>query len=321
MTKSNNIPSSRRYFVGFSVAGSLITILFLAFINFSTGVRFPWFLFPSYAVIWWPILTICIGRHSMKMLSMVGSLITIALLVCINYLTSWNYPWFLFPSFAILWWPVTMFFGSRQSKVFSIVGSGVLIAFFMVTNYVTSPSVVWFYYPLFAVIWWPLSVFFAGPRTIKAFSVLGALIMIAFITLENSMKSPDCPWALLTYFPVLMWPASVLLGKRLGKLNTALAVSFSGIIYYTVLNIYVFKGFPWMIFPAYVLLWWPLAIAFAKRGQLLCFSILGSLLSAALFIATNLFATPHSIWAVYPIFVFLWWPLSVYYFVYRRKAG
>lgn len=319
MTNTNNTVKDRRYSIGFSLTGSLIIILFFAFINFSTGDSFPWFIFPAYAVLWWPIATIFIGKHSMKMFSLIASLCTIALLVTVNYLTSWGYPWFLFPSFAVLWWPIAVFFGSKRSKVLSIIGSIVLITFFIITNYVTSPSEIWFYYPVFVVIWWPLSIFFSSPSTIKGYSVLGSLITIAFLTLENSMRSPDCPWALFTYFPLLMWPIAVLLGKRLGKLSTALISCFAGIVYYTILNIYVFKGFPWAIFPAYAFLWWPLSIAFAKRGRLLIFSAIGSLMSAALFIAINLFTTPNNIWAVYPIFAIIWWPLSIYYFVHLRQ--
>jgi hypothetical protein len=318
MTDQNTHAGGRGYLIGFSVAGSIISILFFAFINFSTGARFPWFIFPAYAVLWWPILTICIGRHSIKILSLIGSLATIVLLVITNYITSWNYPWFLFPSFAIIWWPISIFFGSKNKKVFSVVGFIVLTAFFMVTNLVTSPSFIWFYYPVFAAVWWPLSALFAGPKTIRLYSVLGALIIIGFLTLENKLNSPSYPWALLAYLPVLMWPIGVLLNKRLGRLGVALIGSIIGIVYYAVLNVFVFKGFPWAVFPAYALLWWPLAIAFAKREHMLIFSVIGSLLSAALFITTNLITSAQNIWAVYPIFALAWWPLTIYYFVYRR---
>lgn len=313
-----NQSTGRRYSIGFSVAGSLLIILFLAFNNFSTGVRFPWFVFPAYAVLWWPILTIFVGRHSVKALSLIGSLATIALLVIVNYLTSWSYPWFLYPSFAILWWPLSEFLGQKHSKSFSIAGTLVLTVFFLITNYISSPSYIWFYYPLFALIWWPLSVFLARPETIKGYSILGAIILLAFFTLENRLRSPFCPWALFTYFPVLMWPAGVMLNRRLSKLSTALIISTAGILYYVILNAYVFQGFPWAIFPAYALLWWPLAIAFAKRGRLLHFSIIAFLMTAALFITVNLITSPNVIWAVYPIFGLIWWPLATYYFVYRR---
>jgi hypothetical protein len=319
MTEITHQSNKRRYSIGFSIVGSLLIIGFLAFINYSNGSRFPWFIYPSYAVLWWPIVTLLAGRNLGKMLSLVGSLITIALLFMTNYLTSWSYPWFLFPSFAILWWPISVFLAPRNCKLFSIIASAVLIAFFVTTNYITTPSVLWFYYPLFAVIWWPLSVFFAKPKTIKAYSILGALIIIAFLTFESISKSPNCPWALFTYFPVLMWPVSVLLGRRFSKLLTALAGSFVGILYYLILNMTVFKGFPWVIFPTYALLWWPLAVAFARRGREMIFSIAGFLLSAAFFIAVNRITSPFTVWSFYPIFALAWWPLAVYYFVYRRR--
>ncbi len=323
MTETNRRAGDQRYHIGFSIAGSLIIILFVVFINFSTGTRFPWFLFPAIAVLWWPLMTIFSGRHSQKVLSLIGSFLAITLLVLINYLTSWDYPWFLFPSFAILWWPLAMFFGTGHGKTFSIIGSVVIIASLFITNYVTSPSVLWFHYPAFGVIWWPLSVMLASPRTINVYSIVGALTLAAFLTMENLLKSPFCPWALLTYFPILMWPVGILLGKRLGKLYIALLGSLAGILYYTILNISVFPGFPWAIFPAYCLLWWPLSIvSFVKRKRHLLFSVAGTLLSAALFIVVNAVTSPDTIWAVYPIFAILWWPLSIYYFVYcRRNAG
>ena len=319
MNKSSIQKTNKNHALGFSIAGSLVIILFLAFLNFFTGSRFPWFIFPTYAILWWPISIFFVGKRSMKMFSLVGSFITIALLFLVNYVTSWNYPWFLFPSFAILWWPLAMFFGYKNPKAFSIIASLVIIAFCVVTNYVMSPSVIWFYYPLFAVVWWPLSMFFAQSRKMKTFSIIGSLLLILFFTFDNNLRTPNVPWALFTYYPVLMWPVAVFLGKRLGNLGTTLVFSFIGIFYYLLLNIFVFPGFPWVIFPAYAILWCPLAIAFAKPGKPMLFSLSGFLLSSALFITVNMITTPRTIWAVYPIFAMAWWPLTIYYFVYRRR--
>lgn len=314
---------SRKHLIGFSVVGSLITILFFAFINYTTGVSFPWFIFPSYAVLWWPVLTIYAGRgsslFSFKLLSLFGSLVTIAMLFALNYFTSWGYPWFLYPAFAILWWPIGVMFGARHAKTLSIIGSIAIIAFFAVVNLTNQTSYIWFYYAFFAVVWWPLSVFLAKPQTIRAYSVIGALILLVFVTLENYLHSPFCPWALCAVYPILMWPGAVILGRKLGNLRTAVLCSVIGIAYYAVLNLLVFRGFPWAIFPAYALLWWPISIAFAKRGQILRFSVIGLILNTVFFITVNFVTTPGCIWAVYPIFALTWWPLSVYYFGYRRQ--
>jgi hypothetical protein len=286
----------------------------MLFINFNTGMDFPWFIFPCYAILWWPILSIFIGKYSLKILSLIGSALTIGMLFALNYFTSWGFPWFVYPSLAILWWPIVMFFGARaHRKTLSIVGSTVLIATVVTTNLIVPEQDIWFYYAVFAIVWWPLSEFYANKRTIRAFSIIGAVVIIALLTLANDLESPAYLWAPLAYYPAIMWPMLVLLGRRMGKLNVALCGCLGGILYYMAMNIWLFPGFPWVIFPAYALLWWPLAIAFAKKGKLLKLSIVGSLFSTAFFIAVNLLTSPQSIWFVYPTFALCWWPLASYY--------
>lgn len=72
--------------------------------------------------------------------------------------------------------------------------------------------------------------------------------------------------------------------------------------------------------PAYAVLWWPLSVRFAKKNTLLTYSVLGTVLTCALFAVLNVFTTPHVIWAVYPIFAMLWWPLSVYFYAVPRRS-
>ncbi len=49
------------------------------------------------------------------------------------------------------------------------------------------------------------------------------------------------------------------------------------------------------------------------------FSIWGSILIISLFVFTNLYYSPNVIWFVYPTFVVLWWPLSMFYYWLRVK--
>jgi len=319
MIKTKIRPGGRRYQIGFSASGCLLIILFFAFINYTTGARFPWFIFPSYAALWWPLLTIFRGRHSMRRLSLIGSALTIIMLFFINYLTSWGYPWFIFPSFALLWWPIGMYFGTAHAKTLSIAGSAALIVTLTAINLIVSPAHIWFYIPAFAIVWWPLSVMLARPGAIAGYSAVGAAIIIAFLTLTNFLESPSVIWAPLAYFPALMWPAATLLKRRMGGIGVAACGCLAGIAYYTVLNILMLPGFPWAVFPAYALFWWPLAAAFARPGRSLPLAIAGSLLSAAFFVAVNFITTPGSVWCVYPMFALSWWPLSVYYFIYKRR--
>jgi len=249
--------------------------------------------------------------------SLVGSLIVIAFLFITNYLTSWSYPWFVYPSIAVIWWPIAVFFGAKYGKTLAVIGGLTIISLSIVINYIYSPSYIWFFYPAFAVIWWPLSVFLMKPGTAKPYSVIGSLIILAFFAVDNFMNSPSYPWVLFTVYPVLLWPAFVFLGRKVRGLPVALGLSTVGIVYYILLNILISPGFPWAIFPVYVLLWWPLGAALARSRHIMLFSVSGTLLSTAFFISLNVIATPQTIWAVYPIFALIWWPLAIYYFVHK----
>jgi len=320
MTKQTT--SNHRYAANFSLVGSALMIFFFALVNLFTGSRFPWAIYPIFAVLWWP-MGVILGRRP-KALSVAGSLAIIALLFATNYLTSWGTPWFLYPAFAVLWWPLALFFGAKGAKPFAVIGFLLLSASAAVVNYSATPGDLWFYYVVFAASFWPLSVFLGGPNTNKAYSVLGALYIFAFCAADNLLHVPGTLWVLFTVYPLLLWPACVFLGEKVCKASVATVLAGAGILYYALLNVFLFPGFPWALCTAYALLWWPLGVAFAGRGQSLLFAVCGAALSSAFFIWLNLAASPHVIWAVYPIFALVWWPLAIYYFVHKprkRKAG
>lgn len=49
------------------------------------------------------------------------------------------------------------------------------------------------------------------------------------------------------------------------------------------------------------------------------YSLWGSLLISALVIFANFYYTPNHIWFVYPIFVVIWWPLTMMFIWFRIK--
>jgi hypothetical protein len=203
---------------------------------------------------------------------------------------------------------------------FAAAGAAMTILFLLIVNLVTYSNYLWFVYPSFAVLWWPISVIFA-PRSPRVFSVVGSFMILVFLTAINLMFSPSCLWVLYAAFPVVCWPVLVFLGRRAGRLPVAAAVSILAAVYYILLNKYCSPGFLWFIFPMYAVMWWPLAIVFAKRGNALSLSLAGTIWSILFFAVLNAVTTPFEIWAVYPIFALLWWPLSVFCFVYKRKLS
>jgi len=109
------------------------------------------------------------------------------------------------------------------------------------------------------------------------------------------------------------------LEEKAKTLKIALIGCASTIIYYSLLNIILSHPYPWAIYPSFFVIWWPLALYHAQRKTFVAFSVTATILISIFFITVNIVSSPGVIWAFYPIFVVLWWPLSMYFYVYKRK--
>lgn len=200
---------------------------------------------------------------------------------------------------------------------FVVVGSLMTIVFLIIVNLITGSNYPWFIYPAFALILWTVGYYFIRNGKQKQLALFYSLLIILFLILTNYLNTPDYPWVLFAIYPLLWWPILTFLGDKAAAMSTALIGSTSIIIYYFVLNMIFSPQYLWVIYPAFVVIWWPLSLYHAKRKTYFQYSIHASLLISLFFICVNVISSPHTIWAVYPIFCVLWWPLSVYYFAYK----
>lgn len=202
---------------------------------------------------------------------------------------------------------------------FSIAGSLMTMIFLGMVNYITSPQTIWFIYPCLLLLLWPITIYFMSKRLYKQYSVVCSIMVIAFLTLENYLYSPHHLWIMYAFYPILWWPILMFLGERAKSLNIALIGCASTIIYYSLLNLVMSPQYPWAIFPSFLVIWWPLALYHAQKKTFVAFSIYASLLISIFFITVNAVSSPGTIWAIYPIFLVMWWPLSMYFYVHKRK--
>jgi hypothetical protein len=100
-----------------------------------------------------------------------GAILISALFIFINFYYTPNVIWFVYPVFAVIWWPMTIFFHWFHNKNDMPVGFAysvcnfILIAGLMVfINMYYTPDIIWFVYPIFGVIWWPLAMLFCSMR-------------------------------------------------------------------------------------------------------------------------------------------------------------
>ena len=359
---------NRRSASGFAVCASLLIIAFFIILNLVTSPGFLWFIFPVFAVIWWP-MSILLGRRP-KVFAVVAAVLTIGFFLIVNIMTSFSHPWFIYPAFAVLWWPMAVLIGKGHARLFSVAAFLLINAFFITVNLITSPGYLWFTHITFAALWWPLSVFLARRKTIRIYSLLAALLTIGYLALVNYLSPSDTPWFLYAVYPLLLWPSVMFMGRHAARLPFSMAGSIAGIIFYLALNIFVSPGHPWILYLLLPLVWWPVTIAFRKvaanimylfisltvfmayygilnifvspghawslyllypyawaaigiyfgrRKMALGLAIAATVITGVFCSVLNLLLTPGTIWAVFPIFAILWWPISVYFFRTRRK--
>lgn len=184
---------------------------------------------------------------------------------------------------------------------FSLAGSLMTMIFLGIVNYTTSPQTMWFIYPCLLLLLWPITLFFMSNKMYKQYSIVCSAMIIAFLIVENYLYAPNHLWFIYAIYPIIWWPILMYLGEKAKTLKTALIGCASTIIYYAFLNIMLSPQYPWAIYPAFLIMWWPLALYHAQRKTFVAFSVTASLLISSFFIIVNVVSSPTVIWAIYPI--------------------
>jgi hypothetical protein len=118
ITKGKNAGLS----LAFSVWGAILIIGLFLFINFYYTPSFIWFVFPTFAILWWPMAMYFRWLKMNKEISIgfpfsvCSFLLILGLLLFCNFYLTPRFIWFVYPAFAVLWWPLAMFFLSLRQK-------------------------------------------------------------------------------------------------------------------------------------------------------------------------------------------------------------
>jgi hypothetical protein len=108
--------------LAFSIWGALLIIGLFLFINFYYSAKTIWFVYPTFAVIWWPMSLYFRWIHLNKDVavglpfSICSFFLIFGLMLFINLYYSPKFIWFVYPTFAVLWWPIAMLFHALREK-------------------------------------------------------------------------------------------------------------------------------------------------------------------------------------------------------------
>ena len=303
-----------------SIAGSLLTIAYLIAINILTSPGHLWYFYACYPLLWWPVAVHLGKRAGSAAFAWIASIATIGYYAAANLILSPGFPWAICPAYAVLWWPLSLAFARKRAWAgYSFVMSLLAILFLFALNIVSAPGYLWAVYPAFAILWWPLTMIFAKYRAWRGYSIAGALLFIGGAVALNAYASPHTVWAIYPVFAVLWWPMTLLFARKKAWLGYAFAGAALVSAFFIAVNLIASPGVVWAIYPIFAVLWWPLSVFSARRGNWLGFAIAGAALFSVFIAAVNWLTSPGAPWAVFPIFAVLWWPLSVYFFRYRIK--
>lgn len=308
----------KSYATPFALAGAVLTSALLVVLNLLTTPDILWFVYPVYAVAWWPLGVYLCRRKAYFTFAAAGSILTMAFLAATNLLTSPGHLWFLYAAPPLLCLPAGVYFRGRMHMLPVALGFCALItAYCAVVNLLLTPGHLWAIYPIYGTLWWPMSLFFAGRKAYRAFSAAGTAVTTAFLIAVNMLTSAF-PWALYACFPVFLWPAAMFFGKKLGGAKFSVIASLCLILWYGALNVFHSPGSPWSMFVAFPVLWWPLSVNFFGRRLPHIYALVMSALCIAFFSAVNAIYSPGALWALYPAFALIWWPMTLLFA--RRHA-
>ncbi len=179
-------------------------------------------------------------------IAVVSSTMIIIMVLTINILTSWDiHPWFIYPSYAILWWPLACI-ARKSPKLISIIGGLGTALFLWLINRLTSPNTVWAVYTYFPFTWWPIAKFL--PKQKKFILTLVALC--CYYGILNIFVEPSQPWAIYIVFPAIIAAVSVIFAKKKQYLTMSIAGSILAIIFFITINIVTSSYTFWAIYPS-----------------------------------------------------------------------
>jgi hypothetical protein len=108
--------------LAFSIWGGSLITAFVLFVNFYYTPDIIWFVYPAFAVIWWPMTLFFQWFRNKKdahigfAFSVCGFLLITGLMLFINLYYTPDIIWFVYPVFAVIWWPLAMFFHNLRQK-------------------------------------------------------------------------------------------------------------------------------------------------------------------------------------------------------------
>ena len=307
----------------FSKAGGAYIIVTLLIVNLAASPGFGWWVYPAFFTLWWPV-SVQLGAKAKTLSFAAGSAAaaSVFLLIMHGVHTPGVLPWYLYAVLPFFWWPVSMLLQKRFTPlriglisviVFAAYYTGLIALLHGVSDLLSV-------FGLAAAAWLVYAAVISKHRLSFPFAAANAALLAAYFVLVHRFITPDVhPWYWYTFFPLLCWPAAAALKETALKPLPVATCATAFLLYYGALNLFLSPAVPWVLFLAYPAAGAVIAAFCRQKRAWTTMSIWMSAAGIACFAAINLVFTPHTVWAVYPAFAILWWPMSMVLFGRKKK--
>ena len=309
----------------YSMAAALYVIVTVLVINLLTSPGFWWWVYPAFFVLWWPV-AVHLGERAKGMSFAVGSAVAaFAFLVIMHRVHSPQaLPWYLFTLLPLAWWPVGKYLRQRvgHARLGLITGVAFAAYYTALSGLLYTANHLAALAAVAGAVWVIYALGISKYRDSAGFAAINAILLAGYCVLLHRLLTPGAhAWYWYTFFPLAWWVYESALGKKAFRPRPMALGALAMLVYYAALNRFLSPAVPWIVFlagPAAVAL---LASVFAGTGKRLAFSVWASGALIAYVWGINLLFTPHTIWAVYPTFALLWWPLSMWLYVRGKEEN
>lgn len=96
------------------------------------------------------------------------------------------------------------------------------------------------------------------------------------------------------------------------NIGFALVGSLLSIVFFIAVNLLTSPGYIWWIYPAFVLLMWPMSVYYWNKRKQQQYAVFASTMIIVLIVVINVLHSPAYVWFWYAVYPVIWWPIALY---------